>query len=552
MSDPITPPVLIIDQNRSFREWLIDEIYAPNKPGRYVPNVDDAVRDWDQGLFRVIAVDYTTGISTLSKWREPQDSSGLEDQDILLGSGPGYRSESFRVFLDTSVTPYTLATDRRLKLYGSTVQYIKIFLGTDVGQNGEVISAYYDQSGNLLGENIPVELVATQGLNNIAVKAPKVGYTSFALNDNEVVTIVVYDDEGHAVSLATMLIKNTAFIRSASDSLKYITAIHLETPFLSGSDNRLIQYPINMPVENLNLMGVVTYSDGSTNRLPIDGTKFSLMGLDNYIATVQGQKLPLVLTYKLSANEYSYVLTQTQNKTITELYQAQTQETDGAYSVKLFAYPTWVNTVTGYRMEYYLYNLDRETVRKVTSLVELATGSAVFNPLLFGTLQKISVAIDMNEVDPMYAPYRHVQTLEIALLSHGNVLNQDNWRMGFSPNQDPLYGFDLKATADFINTNNWTIDISCGAATLEEWLERVYYATQPLFDSQSEEEAPVPNFFTLVSGNHRVEVPIADWNSPITAHEAPAQGGLIFLEFMRRNAGTDLQLGISGLVVHRI
>lgn len=550
MSD-ITPPTLIVDPNRGFRTWIMTEIYRPGSNGSIVPNVNDAVWDWTNGLYRVTAVDYTTGISTLQKYNPPADAGGLSDQDILLGAGPGYQSESFRVYINTSVIPHSMAIDSRLHFYGTTVSNVKVFLGTNTSATGQVISAFYDQSGNLLGDAIPLEVVAMNDVTNIAIKTPKVGYTNHQFPDGEVVTIVAYDDAGHAVSIAKCLVKNTAFIRSADASMKYIASISIETPFLSSSDPKVIEYPINMPVQNLNLMGVVTYSDGSTSKMPIDGTKFRLYGLENYIATIQGQTVPLVLAYQVGPSEYSYITPTTANGMITESYSATTSQADGTYSVKLFVYPVWINAINGYRLEYFLYNLDRDVFYPVTNLVQLATNSQAFNPTLYGTVQNIQAAINLNEVYPGWANYRHVQTFSITLSAPGDTTGQDNWLIAYSPGQSPQYGVGTQAIADFVNTNNWRIDVSCGCATKEEWLEKVYYAAQPLVDLSTETQAPEPNYFVLVVGNQQVEVPVDGWNTPITTNNAPAEGGLVYLRWLRRGAATDLQLGISGLIVHR-
>lgn len=543
------PPILIIDTNRAFRIWRIDEIFTVNGTGRYVPNVDDGVWDWTQGLLRVTAVDLSTGISTLVIWKPLKDPNALLDQDILLGAGPGYQSESYRAYLDASVIPHTLALDKRLHIYGTTASYIKIFKGTNINQTGEVISAFYDQSGTFLGENIPLELVVMPDVNNIAVKTPMVGYSTRTLPDGEVVTVVAYDDAGQAVSEAKLLIKNTAFVRTTDASMKYIVAISVETPFLLASDPKTIGYPINMPVENLNLVGVVTYSDGSKLKMPVDGTKFSMFGLDNYIASVQGQKLPLVLNYSLSPGEFSYILQPSPDKHISEIYTATTLKSDGAFTLKLFAYPVWIDALSGYRLEYFLYTLERSTVYRVTNFVELATNSRAFNPIEFGTVQKLTVALDLIKVDSSFTAYRHVQTFDISLLANGNLANVDNWTVGFSPGQNPPYGGGLRAVASFLNVNDWRMNISAGITTKEEWLERVFYASKPLFDPDTEERAPEPNYFTLVSGAHRVEASIDQWNSIISMDESPPEGGLVFIEFIKRTQTTDLQLGVSAMIV---
>ena len=61
MSVNDTPIVPVHDPDRGFRVWNRDEVYGQSEKGRYVPNLDDAVWDWDTGLWRVIEVDITTG-----------------------------------------------------------------------------------------------------------------------------------------------------------------------------------------------------------------------------------------------------------------------------------------------------------------------------------------------------------------------------------------------------------------------------------------------------------------------------------------------------------
>ena len=565
MSNQVLPATVIVDPNRGYREWHISEIYSPENPsskGQYVPNVDDSVRDWTQGILRVTAVDYTTGISILKKWSEPTDPGAVSDEDILLGAGPGTQSESYRCYLDQSVMPFSLSCDARLHFYGTGVSSVKIFHGTDISDNGEVISQFYDSAGTLLGENIPVENVAmfqngvvipgnAAASYNQAVKAPKVGHTTRKMFDNEVVTVVAYNDAGEAVSQAKLLVKNTAFVRQTDKSLKYVASISVESPFLLTSDPHVIEYPINMPVDNLGLIGVVTYSDGSQLRIPVDGTKFAMPGLRNYVATIQGQTVDLMLSYQLSDYESAYLQTPAPNGRIAVPYQARTKESDGAYSVKLFAYPQWQDALTGYRMEYYLYNLDRQQVYRITNLVSNASNSAPFDPLLYGTKQRINVGVNMNEVDPLFDTWRHTQPIEVTLLRPGNNNSGDNWTIGYTAGQNPPYGLGVSALYTFIDVGNSTLDISCGCQTLEEWLDLVYYPTQPLFDARTETGPLEPNFMVVVSGNNRVEVPIASWNQQITVESTPGEGKLIYLEFLRKTANNDLQLAVAGLVSHQ-
>lgn len=550
MSTVIPPTDLQRDLDRGWRVWSIKEIYTPGGSGRIVPNVEDLVFDRVNGWLIVISVDYTTGISIRTPWKQPATGADSEE-DLLLGSGPGTISESFRLWLNPSVTPHTLTFDSRLFANGTAPSYVKVFRGSDVSESGQVISAYYDQNQNFLGQEIPLEIVGRNNITNIAIKTPKTGYTAYDLQDNEQVTAVVYDDAGGPRSRHNLLIHRSAVVKQTSDSDKYITAISIETPFLSPSDPQTIQFPINMPVRNLNLIGKVTYSDGTSKRMPIDGTKFSIHGLNEFVATVEDQTVPLVLSYALSPGEYSYINNPSANNHISAFYKARTTAMDGAYSIKLFVTPVWIDRLNGYRLEYHLYNLLRDTYYNVTDKVQMATDSSVFDPILYGTVQTLAVAVNLRDVDSRFANYRHVQTFRVALKAEGNDQTKDNWWITYTPGQDPVFGEGVQALARFVNVNNYQVKIDCGATTLAEWLDKVYYPLEPLVDTQSEAVAPVPNYILLVSGNHQVEVPIASWNQTLSLHEVPAEGKPMYLHFMRRGATNDLQLAVAGLITHR-
>lgn len=549
-----TPPTLIYNPDRGFTVWNIKEIYNPNTnaTAQYVPNTDDMVLDWTSGWYRVTAVDPSSGISTLTPWSPAPASVPGVNTTLLLGDMPGVQYERFRVYLNTAVLPYTLQCDAALHLYGTTVTYIKIFRGSDISANGQVVSQWYDNAGNLLGENIPTELVLMPDANNVAIQTPKVGYTLTQMSDGELVTIVAYRADGGACFTAPALVSNTGAVRSTDASLKYITDISVETPFLSQSDTTLIQYPINMPVEELNLMGVVTYSDGTVARLPVDGTKFSMLGLPQFVSTIIGQQVPLTLRYALSPGEQTYGSTAANPNFITKNYTATTTALVGAYSVKLFPTPVWQNPISGYRLDWWLYTLDRNQVYNVTSLVQAAQNSAPFNPLLYATTQQITAAINMSQVDPSFANWRHVQTFSINLLARGDTQGQTDWTVAYAPGQNPAYGVGVKALLTMVNQNLWTLDLTSGFNSQEQWLTNLYSMTLPLYNVQTENAPPTPNFFALIVGGQRIEVPIAQWNQPVTLAAGIAEGQPVYLQFFERTQANDLQLGIAGLITHNV
>lgn len=544
--------VPIMDPNRGFKTWNVKEIYTgPTGTGRYVPNEDDLVMDWTQGFFRVNSVDYTTGLCHMIPWVLPKDSHSDEREDLLLATGPGYTSESYRCFIDTSVMPHTLSIDSRLHVYGSQNVFVKVFKGTNIGINGEVISSFFDGAGNLLGENIPLELVETDDRHNTAIKAPMVGYTTSRLDDGEVVTLVVYNSEGGPASIARLIVMNTSFIRTTDREKRYVTGISLKSPFMSNTDPRMMEYPINIPVRSVPVYGVVHYSDGRSSEMAIDGTKFNLFGTENFTSSIVGQQLPLVLTYKLSDNEYSYNASVGRTYHLSEKYQATTTKADQSYGVKIFVYPVYVDAITGYRLEYFLYNLQREYIHNVTQYVELASGSKAFNPTEYGTMQEITMAIELDKVSGRFGKFRHIQTIGISLLSRGDE-NRTCWNIRYAPGQDPMYGTGLSAKMEFVNVNHWRMKIDCGFGSKEEWLRNLYYQAIPLHNPQLEVQAPEPTHYKVVFAGRKIEFAVSQWGTEVVVPNDLKTGEVLYIEWIRRTVGNDLQLGISGLRIQQV
>lgn len=549
MSD--SPIIPIFDPNRGFRVWSMSEIYkGPNGTGKYVPNQNDAVWDWESGLYRVMGVDLSTGLSNLDPYKPVKESNELDMEDILLGVNVTGTAESYRVYINDSIIPHTLAIDSTMHLHGTAVSSVKVFKGTDISNNGQVISAMYDQGGTFLGENIPLELVAMPDQNNIAVKTPMVGYTLSKLQDGEVVSVVAYNDAAGAISVTKLLVKNTAFIRSTDASKKYVTGIHLESPLLSSEDNRLLQFPVNMPISAVLATGVVSYSDGSVVKLPADGGRFKLYGLDHYITTTIGQRVPLVLTYQLGEDEVCYGAQPSSGGHLSESYWAVTTEYEEAFNIKLYVFPRWQNGIQGYTLDFFLYNLERNSVYYVNHLVEPVSGTTQFIPMQYGTKQRLSFAIDMSAVSSYYPFYRHVETVDITLLSAGTN-SSTNWKINFNPDQEPSYGPGLVATMQFINTDNWNLKIDSGFNSKEEWLNNVFYRAMPLHNYQSEVSAPPPNYFIVKTKLRNYEFPIDSWNENLTVVNDLVPGENVYIEFIHRVHENDLQLGVGALpVIH--
>lgn len=541
----------LYDPTRGFRVWNIAEIVrSPGEVNKYVPNKNDLVFDPANGWFIVIRVEEGTHVAELEKWHLPPEPDVDGDENMLVGIGPGYASESYRAFLDTSVTPHVLAPDARLHFYGSQVASWVCFLGADISEDtGVIISEFYNSSGDFLGPNVPVETIEIPGAVNQTIKSCMVGFTGHQLADGERVTLVAYDDQGGPISQAQLLIINSKAIRQSDRSKKYVSGIQIESPLISPSDPKVIEFPLNVTVESVPMMGVVNYRGGDVNKIGIDGIYMSLFGLEDYIATEVGQEFPLTLSYRLANDEVSYGTLPTAERIVTESYIARTMPVDGAYSCMLFVYPHWVSDVVGYRLEFWLYNLDRQRYYNVTGNVQLGVNSAPFYPKQYGTAQTLTYTVNLNEVDGRFAPYRFVSTFQIALIGPGNNRNA-NWIFNAKPGIADGYGRDLKADLEHLQANAWDLRLANGASVQEDWLRKMYFAAEPLVNPDLEAYAPTPTHFVIHMLHNKYEFNVSQWNQKLRVNNDLENGELLYIQWIHRTPVQDLQLAMTALPVY--
>lgn len=522
---------------------------------RFVPNVNDIVIDvfrTTASKFWIVTALNVDLIPKIVPWgTEP--SLSLDLDDILTAPGNSTHNGTMRAYLDTSVTPHTLTVENRLSYKGTVASYAKIFRGAlteDLLGAGltKVISGYYDALGNLQSDSIPLELVGVEnGQAQRTEYCIPTCYTKEEIPDNEILTVAAYSQEGHLVSKTQLVLENTSFAYSRNNSIKYITHIELVSPFKSQTDEHLLQLPINVTLQGLYLRGRVHYSDGTYVEYPIDNTKFTILGMDTYLATMVNQKIPIVLRYTPSSNENVFGGTIGSQLFITQPYTIKTIKANGAYYVKLYGYPEWQNALNGYRMRWWLYTGERNTFYDVTHRVQYSVNAPAFNPTLYGATQNLNVSVNLQDVNPIFESYRHAQTVSVILWRQGTE-RQTNWSVLYDPNQDPAYGVDTFARLQFINYNYYKINLHSGCKTVDEWLQKLYYNAKPFIDPQREVEPLRPTHFRLMVGsNTEIELSIADWNKTQSIINGLNVNDTVYLRWLYKTPETDLELGISGL-----
>lgn len=528
--------------------WEKSEIYDGTVGrNRYVPKINDWVVDAiNAEFFRVVSVDPVTLIATLEDAKPAGISYVLSAMDVLLG-GSRKSTETYRVFIDKTTLPYTLTIDKRNKIYGSEVTGYKLFRGTDISPTGHVVSERFDGQGNFVSNLIDMELVAFNTHDNYAVKAPKSCRTRIDLPDNEVLTAVFYNAVGGVVSTQQVLVINSSFVPLAYDNEKYITRISLDSNFIDSGNDRTIRFPLNVPVNGLNLFGVVHYSDGSELKLPVDDTKFSILGIEQYLSTIIGQRLDLVLSYHLSPGEKTYAAVSGDGKYITEAYSLITDEANYSYTVKLYCYPEWLDTNQGYRLRWFMTNLDRNIIYDVTPYVQFAENTGVFDPIGYGTVQRKAVMLLLSDVSGQFRDFIHTQQVDILLRGNPMIMN-NAWEVSNeSTGQYGLYGRDLFAKRNVTYQDRFKIDSDI--VLYSDWLQRLFYINHPLTKPDIETNPPEPTHFEVVYNTHTLRFNISEWNQELSLNTPLTLFTNVYIRFIKETPAGDLILSVAGLII---
>lgn len=564
---------VIIEPDRLNRSLFIDDVYkyrfvsnpgvvhkSPDDPvnprGKYLPKENDLIWHWELGLYRVTAVDRTTYTADIDKWNISDGNVSI-DGDILNGIVPARSSDFWRAYLDTTVIPHRLSLDDNYLVLGSEARFCIAFLGSNTSATGEIVSAYYDNSGTYVNERLPLETIAMERLENISIKRPKMGYCRRALDDGEKITVVSYNEHNQVTGKDTFIIQRTNLVRKPEMGNRRVTGIELISPFLSTSEPDLLEVPINATISTLSIRARVSYSDGSFRDLDVgdeDGnSRFRLLGFKYWSPSQVGPIQEITLSYKLDVtSEYSYIQGETFNSHITAPYRIKSMPVDPSFGLKLFAYPSWKDNINGWSLDYWLYSLERNISTRVQpGAVELVSGSPSFDSMNYTSVQHLGFAVNLRSVDQQYADHRHVQNLQISLLGDGSQ-NINRWKVRSTANQGQWYGETLFAAITADNGGLYDIDISNGFVDFNEWLDEVYYKSNPITNPSTEAKAPVPTHMLITHNTRTMEVPINQWGTPLKMPTDLRQGNNLYIRWIKRLSNTDLHLGVSAMTVRRL
>lgn len=527
-----------------FTIYRIGEIYlGGDADGKWIPKVLDMVVDPELGRsWRVDAVS-SLGISTLT----PVCFNRCDDEDALLAALPGFESENLFVHLDTNVYPHILAVDAGLFVGGSDTATAKIFLGVDSTNETRVISQMYDANHHLTGTSIPLETVAIDGMQNLALKCVPPAKTTTRMMDGEIVTVVFYNHAGHKVRSRSLRVVNTAVIRNMEVALRYVSDVVLSSPYIDPASPEVIRLPVNTPVASLNLMAVVHYSDGTlASPVPVDGQRVKLLGVDYLTAQIPGQPFAIALQYVLKEDEVSLSSTPSFTRVFMKPYDAVVIEPDRGYQVKLYPFPVWDGN--SYQLRWNLLQRDGGQLWDVTDKVVYDLTYGDFKGRLYQTTQRLKVSLNLASVSASFKPHVHLQVVEI-ILKDSLIALPPPWEVNPVVGQALVQPIGPKLNGRIVNFINGIINLYNHETNIQTWLSNYYHKASPLLRFADEDDILLPNLLRIRYGGVDIEMALDNIAFNITLGVSVVSHSNVQVVFLHRDASVVTGLGVIEFVI---
>ena len=541
----------LYDENAPWKMWGIDDIYLGlDGANRYVPKVNDyVIRPQTYETWIVKSVDPVTYIPELIPISPYGAAGDTTREDVLFGVGPGTQAQLLRIYINRANYPYKATVDTHCFVGGMFNAYAIVYKNGDPSIGGEPISRLYDSSGNFIDVKVPLEVVALDTHTNHSIKVVQEFSVTEDIPDGEPLLVIFYTADGNPVSKAMLLVENTSYIRGLDIQRKFVTSISLESPWLSAADSNVLKFPLNIPLNALDLVGVVNYNVGPPLKLAVDGGKFRMDGLDGYVSSIPGEKFDLSLVYSLSENEVAFAGQGVYvDRKVTQPYSVITEIVEPGYTVKLFVYPFWDTALGGYRLRYWLYNLARNSNVEVTQYVTYNSQMPAFDPRGYGYKQRLQVNLNLRKVSMSFKPMIHTQMFEVTLFSEP----QDNvtpWVVS-SQLSPTMPGFGRETYAKVIGPRTYTL--RSGFDTKDQWLKAFYYDADPLIDRRSEVNAPMPTSMDVSTNNGTTWTRYfidTSWNLNLTSATALENYKSVLIRFIRPSGINESQLAISAVTL---
>ncbi len=473
--------------------WEISQVYNGG-PGAnmYVPKLNDYVIDAPSGtLYIVTNLNLDTYIPTLQQIEIAKLPPILKYQNQVTNVIYPESVSSYRLYFNSQTDPYTINVDASLILYNTNASTFQLFLGNDI-LNAEPLGIFLNNNQQINNTNIPLITNYFNNSSNTYVKQFPTFYTNQLLQTGQLVTLLVYNGAGQVCSRQVLMVEDSTAYPTQSQGQKLVTGLSLESSFVSQTQNNSIEIPSNIGIQNVLFKGIVEYNDGTSTIHNINsGGSFNVYGLDQILKSNILGSVPVVLQYTLQPDEVAIDNVSYNGTTVSVEYNIILTEPNYDYQLQLYPIPFW--TGSSYVIKWILMSMSRNLFLDVSNYVTYSNGSG-FNGTLYNSNQLMNVGLNLSVLNKPDINLNQNCQINLGNISQGPSTIYQIWT-NLNTSTVP-YGNNVRAKS-LVNGNN-LIDITCQNYTLSNWLNQVFYANLPLFNSNIENSPPQPTHFDII------------------------------------------------------
>jgi len=461
----------------------------------------------------VTYVDPDTLIPVFTSTDDTTESTVVDPDSLELGLAYKPPQITSRMFIDYATEPATIVVDAHYTILDKAATQIKVFMGRDTSDGGQVISHTVNTSGVIMSEMVDVEPI---DVTLPAIRRPLRFNTTTDIPAGQVLTAVIYANTGKIIGEDIFVAVQSRMISGPSAASVYIDGISLVSPMLSTTDALVIENPFGHSFTGSSAACLLHYSNGRSVTMPIDGNKVILHGLDSFDSSRMGSNTSVVLSYYPGEDEPAINVRGVTTPSIAKTYTLVNIPISGDYRLRAYIIPHW-DVASGWALRVLLTDVEYAVYIDVTEYAELR--DALGNPLTLigdGTMSRVHMSIDLSGMtNDTYDGYVHTQKLDIALPTYSDI-DVEGWRIDYGCDGMTVYGTELYARVSQAGSRPFKID--CGLADVDKWLATLYRGLDPSYDNTLYSEAPTPTSFRLEHGGVDGDMvigtfPIVTWDA---------------------------------------
>jgi len=492
-------------------QWLKEQIYTTPENafgierGGVVPNVNDEVITWiGNGRFSERVVDVNQDNTSVLAPTTIVDGNG---SPITIGAdiGTAQLLSMANLYLNDKNSKLPVSVDVRVPITGLDLQYARLFLGTDISNAGKVISVQYDESGDPIGDRLEVRRVNPSDVNDIRVDV-RTGNIIQLLPQDTVVTLVIYNSNNGPVRILNLTVKYNSLVANLDNSALFVKDLELSHPWVDPQNSHRILLPKNMLLQSFSPTVKKVYQNGSRELILDNNTNLTIEGWGDYLKGTVGDMFTIVVKYVLAPGERSIIVDPVLARHIAKIYTVLIVDKGVGVNYKLFPLLDF-HPDTGYTLRWMLHFSDYSNRIDVTEFV----ASNTLSPSSYGGQQIINYSLDLNDVTEIASNEEIAGSVTVELLADP-ITQPTSFRLYDTPSDEHPYGdniiFRLRP-----GISHYSLDITCGYTVKEEWLDRLYYRLNPMYDPLLTSHAPLPTHVDVKVGNALFTFTVDNWDS---------------------------------------